>query len=390
MKHLLLSIFLAPFVNFIQAQSLIIDRQNFNFEIKNDTSQIAETANVAIPKQGFNVNWDYSMLKSKSEYVQEYYSPTNPAFLNSRMTTPYLGDILANTTYYIFDDYRTIDTLGYYLTGAHIPKQYFSLTNITGGKDDSLIIDDQNDVYSTPKYFIKFPAKFEDVVVCNNIGLLNMQLSIVGEGLSNAPFKRKRYMTQIDSVIGLGTINLPTKNSSKSNPTPTLLFKRTGIIIDSFYINNQPASPALLSALNFTQGTIYNSNRFVFWRENSRTPLLIINTSPDYQKATYVIYDSRKLFNLGLETLVNEESQIALFPNPTNGNSTTMNLLKSNEKPWTLRIYNTLGQLINNQTIQGIGQIQVEVKIPEAKGLYIVSVVSENGIELASEKIIKE
>lgn len=390
MKPILLFLLFSQSVFYIHAQSLVIAYPNFDKEIKNDTSQIADTAKIRLPSHGAQLHWDYSNLKSILEYVEVLNPSNHPAFVNSSMFTPNLKTYLVYPIAYYEDKYYTIDTLGYYMNGHHIQALHHGLSKITGNSDDSLIIDAQDDVYTTPRYIVKFPAAYGDVVTSSHIESLKMRLSISGEGLLNAPFERKKYITQTDSIVGSGTIQLPTIYQSKSHPIATLLYKRTTTVIDSFYINNQPASTALLSLIKFKQGSSYQNSQYTFWRENSKNPLISFYTTEDFKKIILINYDNRNLYTLGIDLNAMVYTHANLFPNPTSDGIANLQLMKTQVEPWLLQVYNSLGQLVTHDQVLGMGPIQKQLHLPASSGVYIVKLLTADGLEIYSQKIVKQ
>ncbi len=390
MKKNILFLSLSIGTIFSQAQSLLINRQNFNFKVENDTASIAILNGAAIPKHGSNRTWDYSILKPNGDYIQEFIIPTNSAFANSKLSTPSLNDFITPNATYFFDDFRTIDSLGYYLTGVHVPEQHYDLSGFTGMVGDSIIFPNQDDVYASPKYLIKFPATYNDVIESKTVGILKMNLTISAEGLVNAPVERRRHMLQIDSVVGSGNLILPARNGGFSNPTPILLYKRYSVITDSFFMNNIQVPAQILVLFGLKQGSVLNANRYIFWRENSKAPLLVFNTSANYKTISNAFYDSRTMYNVGLEESLNYINKANIYPNPISGNIANIDLLKNDHCDWNLNIYNSIGQLIKNQKIRGIGNLHTPLETNSMKGIYIYQITNQENSTLDYGKIIVE
>jgi hypothetical protein len=105
----------------------------------------------------------------------------------------------------------------------------------------------------------------------------NTQLTVAVAGLNQAPFRYVQRAAYVDSVAGWGTLRVPVAGSTTGSAAmPVLLVQRRIIQQDSFYLNNQPAPAALVSALGVTQGGIIRTYTQFFYRQNSAQYLLAL------------------------------------------------------------------------------------------------------------------
>jgi hypothetical protein len=92
-------------------------------------------------------------------------------------------------------------------------------------------------------------------------------------GLTNAPVRLVHRFTQADSVVGYGTLVLPSPGGAPAS-FPALLQRTIIRQVDSLYVGSQPAPALLLRSLNMEQGQEHNSFTTAFWRANSSQPAL--------------------------------------------------------------------------------------------------------------------
>ena len=95
----------------------------------------------------------------------------------------------------------------------------------------------------------------------------NGTISVAAYGLTNAPFVRKLYISQRDSVVGWGNIET-IDQSVMFAPTPFLQTRRVTIRTDSFFLMGAPAPTALLTGLGAMQGRKVLTSRTQFLCES--------------------------------------------------------------------------------------------------------------------------
>jgi hypothetical protein len=155
-----------------------------------------------------------------------------------------------------------------------------------------------------------------------------------------------------------------------------LMFKRMVLQTDSFYMNGSPAPPALLMGFGVTQGQSKVDNRYMFWRENARYPLLMVNFGTDnFTTASSIYFDGTAVADPISVLEINQMTDQSLYPNPASY-VIYLNLIYSSNEKLTLNIYNITGKLVRTEILQ---QNQQQINVEELKnGVYMVEIKSNS------------
>ena len=323
------------------------------------------------PVVGNNIAWDYSSLTTSQTYLNSYLAANSTLYPDATLKDTSLnGTIIPGRVYYYTGFYKkTSEFFGY--LGSQVFEQRYSIASVTGGANDSAIFPNQNYPVGTIAKTLIFPMTIGTNWSTAYTDAINFNLTIAAAALNNVPSIKKSYITRTDSVVGWGSMIVPTM-SGPSLPAQVLMLKRISVVTDSFFIAGSPAPAALLSNFGLSQGQQTVSNRYMFWRKFAIYPMLIVNYgSNNFTTPSSVFFDGMAN-NVGfVEKLGND---ISLFPNPANDylSIDCKNLFQS--KNIKLQLYNIQGNLLKE--IQENGLMK-PIDISElSPGIYFVNIIS--------------
>jgi len=340
------------------------------------------------PKADTNHAWNYSNLVFSSNADINYLSNPFINFTSTNVAVATTGEFEQLTSdcmipsNYVYDE----DTVSIYQAGTFIPGQNFSLYNYFTNQNDSLYVPKQADYCRTN--IITFPTIAKSVHKRNSVRKLNFTITVTSEGYKKAQGTKYTYFAVKDTVMGWGSLRLPSSDKASISYN-VLLLKRKTITIDSIYINKKVPNPIYLTALGINQGFKTTTYEQFFYRAGYANPMMAISYGTDstYTTPVNILYTTDSIKS-GLTLTENNFEDLNIYPNPTNG-IINCRFTKSSPYPWKLLVINSLGQQINTKTISGEGdlEIQSENNLNE-NGIYFINVIDENGQKIISKKIV--
>ena len=300
----------------------------------------ASVVGAATPALGPNQSWDYRTLPTSAAVQQVTYAAIagTPPFAGAVRQYNFTGPFGIAVT-----GFQGFDAQGFGQLGSVLQAQSFSLTAATGGANDVLAVPAQTVPVNT--LALPLPLAVGTRVVRSTRPVTLTNLTIAAQGLSQAPFRYVQRSTSMDSVAGWGTLRLPVAGAGAgSAPMPVLLVRRRLIAIDSFYLGSQPAPPALLSALGFSQGRSSYTFSQRFFRANSAQPALsFFYANSTYSTVTGGSYSAERLPLATRDAAL--AAAVGLSPNPAHDAfALTVPAGPLNAATATLR--NALGQVV--------------------------------------------
>lgn len=310
-----------------QAQ-ITINQSNFPATATTVDRLQAATLPLAVPTTGANQTWNYGSATLSGPVRQDAYiaAPTNAAFPTATRAYTYqtaFGPVAVNGV-----QYQSLNAAGLQDLGFGLPLQRISITSLTGGTNDSLVVPAQASVYPA-SYLVKFPLTVGSRYVSTSRGVATGLLTAQALGLSRAPMRLVQRSTQVDSVAGWGTMRVPAATGSGATAPIPVLQRRTRIIqIDSVYQGNQPASPFLLAVLGITQGRVTTTFYDQFFRENSGQILASFTYSSRTFQTLLGAGFSREanLVTTTRGSLATQAGGLLAYPNPSVGQPLTLAL----------------------------------------------------------------
>jgi hypothetical protein len=297
------------------------------------------------PALAFMTNgmWDMSMVADTTPVFFAYRIPaTGYQFADSNIYSlfgyGYQGNVQANIT-----------SGGLFEYASKIEKTNYSLISITGVITDSLFIDSQIMVYSSPRTKIAFPTTYSSTWSSTYSSDFNFQLSLSNPlfTYNHAPGIVRRYTTEKDSVLGWGRLRVKDASGSASPYHSVLQVKTIITTTDSFFINGSPFSTLLLSALSITQGketTTYQQN---YYRPEEVTALAQITfTDSTYSHAKSATTHIQRLSATRVAG-INNEPKVRVYPNPVTGRVVSVDL-PDGLGTWTYELIGITGAIFNS------------------------------------------
>ncbi len=275
--------------------------------------------------------------------------------------------------------------------GEHIYRKGFSLVGVAPGATttDSFVVDAQNDIYSTPRTAISFPATYHSTWTSNyNLDFTyHLTYTIV---YNNVPGYVREFITELDSVVGWGQMRVLELNGDTSGYMDVLQIRSDVSVMDSFYLNGSPAPSALLSSFNVTQGMVTVSNTQYYVRPNEVTPLAEVSFDDStYSSANGAQTHAQRLAAgpAGVATLINN-GNIAVYPNPVVDRNIYLDIptAKANDR-WTYDLTDINGKnVLCGNLLPNIVHAQIKLPSELSSGIYYLNV-SNKGILAASKAL---
>src|SRR6476661_1110788 len=290
-----------------------------NFPVGGPTTertQAVAPATVALPQRGANRSWDYSSLLPRigtTPVTRQYLASANAALPGA--TRYYEARLNFGAAFTLSSNQHEGATAsGWHYYGVEVPYQRHSLTTTTGGANDSITFPRQTHAITPRPSLLAFPASYPQHFTNAFYRLVtDYRLKVAAFGLNNVPGQYvQRITSQADSVVGWGTLRLPTAPNTR---VQVLLVRRETTEVDSIYLGGAPAQPILLGAFGFTQGQTFRLVEWAFYRETSAQPLLTIYETPSSGQVTGAFY-SLEAIGLSNRAAAGRLTALAVAPQP--------------------------------------------------------------------------
>ncbi len=390
-KNLFLGALMLLIVSRIDAQTaIVLTESNFPILAGPFHYSVSYPKTITVRKNGVNVKWDYSFLKSDSIIKEVFLSNITNPFTKSKTAVADTGvhEFLTSNSNLSETGFYDEDKNGLYFAGDFVGSQFFSLESYFNNSSDNINVPQQND--SVRLDINHFPETSGSGHHYNVSKSLHFLWTVNSAGMSDAPSVKKTFYEIMDTVTGWGTLRVPAV-SSKSIAYPVLLVRRKVITIDSYYVNNNAASKFFLIAFGIDQGAKTIDCNEYFYRAGYSNPLIIIGYGTDttYSVPNSVLFSNDSIKQqAGIEVPDINKHDFTLYPNPASTGQVSCSFTKEGSGKWKLLIFNSIGKVFNSQIIEGDGQINTTFDISNAKaGLYFVSLLDDNGQVVANGKI---
>lgn len=380
-KQVLFIITTFMFVLISQAQ-ITLNQSNTSFTPGNIIAVEAGVTGFTLPTIGANQLWNYSGLVAGNIITDQYVAFPNSNFPNATYADTTNSATFIPNWYYYYNSYIQTSASGANSLGYTVKDQRYGVTML-GNPNDSCNFPAQVCVYSSPSYIMPFPSTMNTSWQTSVRSFVNFNLTLNSYSLINVPCQKVTNTLRKDTVISWGKMRVPTL-TGPSLAYDVLMFKRMVLQTDSFYMNGSPAPPALLMGFGVTQGQSKVDNRYMFWRENARYPLLMVNFGTDnFTTASSIYFDGTAVADPISVLEINQMTDQSFYPNPASY-IIYLNLKYSSNEKLTLNIYNITGKLNRTEILQ---QNQQQINVEELKnGVYIVEIKSNSGTK--NQKII--
>ncbi|MBF9220180.1 T9SS type A sorting domain-containing protein [Hymenobacter ruricola] len=305
-------------------------------------------ASVSATPTGANQAWDYrSLTPSGQAYALPYLPvPANSSIAGAQWTrarTAPVGFLAYNIT-----SYYSLTANGRISLGRTVARQATSLRALTGGANDSVVINRQT---------ISLGAGLVDVALPLSAGAHYRRsfryattgiITVATAGLNQVPFRLVKRGTYTDSVAGWGTVRVPVAGSATgSSAIPVLQVRTLSVEQDSVYLNGAPAPAALLQVLNMTQGAITQYYQDDFRRRNSIQPVLSLYYATAQFGTPYTAsYSTESTLLAVRNALATELGGLSAYPNPVARGPLTLWAGNGSRQPLRLTVRDVLGRAL--------------------------------------------
>lgn len=365
MKQLILLLASVLFTLQLYAQ-IIIERSDYLLTTNGATvnSWNMATAGLSAPEEGADMTWDFSAqaLTSSFTYTKSAISG-DPTFPEANLIEQYDESFLGLTDIPVVF-YERLDDNGFGTLGRISPSAKLPLQTITGGPTDTITLVESVSIYEETNYYVKFPFSYGDSWQ-NNISIVsNFRMTVAAFGLDNTPASQMTSFNTESSVVGYGTLILPNPDGSGSVSMDALLIRADRVKVDSFFLAGQPAPPVMLSVLGLQQGAISMRSTYQFYAKGLIRSALAMNVSNGQVNSAGISDDVKGLVSSS-RFIAPDVADLRMFPNPTGGDF-QVEFEKTDAQPWILQILNPLGQLVEQQKLEGsAGKVSVNVSLDE-------------------------
>lgn len=382
-KLLLLTFCILAFLG-LKAQ-VTISSSNYLHQADYNEMRNIDTVGIAVPDHGTNMEYDYTNLKGDSTVTIPFPAASDSKFPSANRFSYGLasfGGIPVKSKYY-----SEMNSSGVLRLGSYVIPISAGIGSLTGNPSDTLTFPGSYSVFPNPIFRLKFPMTYGDTWTSSGTFSTDFALTVQSFGLNNTPGKNIEHVTVLDSVVGWGTLRIPYGGGS-SQPYDVLLVKNHETVQDSFFLGGSPAPPALLSAFGLQQGQMSSVNRYWFITPDHDGPILELKMSSDWSSAFESYYPDNDITTGILNNMTNNAFNV--YPNPVNIDKIQMNLNKDSKGLWNITLTNSIGQTVKTVAINGQGQMNVQIALDENvyNGIYLMTVVDENGNVISRSKVI--
>ena len=256
---------------------------------------------------GINKLWDFStVIYENTTYYNEQPVGTHPSFPGATYSAGRRYTLGSNSFEFDTKRWSGITNVGLERIGEEIPRQAIPLTtgSVPGAvSTDSLVIKQQNVVYSSSYPLIKFPATFGSTWSAKFDFEVEMELTYGAGGQSSAPFKYKVTTEYFFRCPGWGKAFVVRKSDGSYGEDNVLLVRIEGKTTDSFFVNGQPASIQLLTNLGLQQNKVANS----YWDELFRDMEVNALVLYIYGSIAFTTPSSAEIHQLRVHSLVHNQ-----------------------------------------------------------------------------------
>lgn len=338
-----------------------------------DSSNTLKLHTLPVIAPGENVVWDLTSAEDSVKSYFEAYPASNPAFPDATFKTEifypfsglrYFGDLLQNVT---------PDGITSY--GVHIDRQAIPLALLTGSVTDSLIFNNQDVLYSTPAYKVKYPITMGDKWTDNYKFNTSFGLTILAYGLVATPGERRTDYTIDNEVIGWGTVIVKDKNGNPTNPMDVLMIKTTQTAKDSFYLAGAPAPAPLLAAFGLSQGQQAQKYEVSLRRPGEYNGLVDLEyADANFSEVSDIHVQELRLSTSSVKKSV--ESRVTVFPNPLTSRSFSIKV-EGNPQQFNYQLLNLTGQTVSEGRVNTNSTVNLNNNLPA--GSYFLKLLSNTG-----------
>jgi hypothetical protein len=367
-------------------QPLVLTRASIPATAASDTVIMAHPDGVAVPARGGDLAWDYSALARIGETELTYTADAHPAFPGAQFATTGLFDEIAMGRGYFYNEYHgATDTLygGY---GTFTPEQHYGIGDLTLNPADSMIFPEQVCKFRPPRAIMTFPFTDGSASERSYVREVIFRVTVGMYGIDNTIGSKRAIMTQIDSVVGWGTLRLPAPGGGASAPMRVLLVKRMITQVDSFYLSGVSDPGPILNAFQMEQGAVTRTGRYLFFRENAKIyALSIAFADHDFTLPAAIYYDqAAAAFTTAVERPPAALTASAAWPNPSRDGSF---LVTAGSEARRFVVRDVLGRLVGRADVASL-PLRYSLPAGSPPGVYFYHFEDESGAVRAAGRMV--
>lgn len=389
MKQVFTYLILLSLIMPLQSQ-ITIERSDYTREVGSVIDDVVvDTVGLFVPAEGVDSQvWDYSHLSITGTRSRTMMAGGHPDFPESNISqtasNTFLGIIAQETTFHERLSDSSYVTLGRTFTGGGA-----SLTPISGGANDSIVILDGINIYDNPAGTFEFPMQFGNSNTNNSSIRNDGILTVEGFGIDHAPIFRKLDFDITVTISGYGTLILPHPDGTDTVSFEALLIREERVVRDSFFLNNQLIPDVLANAFGLEPAGVSTDTRYSFVTKGlNRSAFTFIVSDGIFSGANYA--DGVRDLMTSTTQIAPDLLEIQTFPNPSDGNF-TIAFDKTDGDAWKFILYNSLGQLVEQQTLTApVGAASIQVSLPKqiTTGIYHFTIQNEDGQIVGTDKVM--
>jgi hypothetical protein len=277
-------------------------------------------------------------------------------------------------------DMNGIVSAGQQSYGQVLARQAISLTPLTTGANDSLVFNQQNIVYSSPKKIISFPASAGSTWNSSYVWDLSFSLTVASASLNKVPGIKRGYVTYTDSVVGWGKMRVKNALGQNTGWLDVLAIKVTYQQKDSFFLNAAPAPASLLATFGLTQGQVSNQYSIVYNRAQQPGTLLSITyTDGTFSTPVSSTVHARDLPAATAVAYIPFNDRVKIYPNPVTNGTFSIQIDGANSKPYSYELTSALGQVISGGTLN-LSKGKATIHLDQPAGTYFLQLAEEGAV----------
>ncbi|NVK28765.1 MAG: T9SS type A sorting domain-containing protein [Flavobacteriia bacterium] len=334
---------------------ITIENYDFRLPVAPDTAYLqVVAAGSSTVTPGTNATWDLSGVFGGANFdfaLEAVNDPNHPNAQGRRESPANLGNGVFLDQFY---NYYGVNGNSYSETGFEIEGKGFSIGNLTGDANDSIITMDT--IFNYDAKILQFPATMGDNWTSSFHIWVPFTITVESAAWYGDTIALRQDIVRNDTVKGWGTLILPTGESMD-----VILVESTGYRVDSAYFNGAPMNPILAQQFGFTQNDTLRFNTVAFYTKGLNYSAYEY-TEFDGMQGTPTFY---RTSNIG----VAEEAALPLivYPNPANDVIELMGNVDGE-----VQILNLNGQVVLQEDIESATQTARMDVSSLASGVYLL------------------
>ncbi len=383
---LFIGVFLIAGSSFAQ---ITIEKSNFEREASfSDEYRLPTVTGTYDLYSGPDTSWDFSGVdqdNAEDKSLEHFDATSDPVFTDALNKyngySSFYGYLIPSTFY------EAIDDNGWYLTGMTSRDTAYSISDITGGANDSLGFSAMEQIYDGRLNYIKFPMTYESFWNEERTEYMDLWLNFAAVGLNHAKGNRKRAVSQTREIIGYGKIRIPDDLNMPSDLFDVLLMDVQITYVDSFFLNGAPASETLLGGLGVSQGMKTTLHSYIYYTAGFASPVLSISLNENNEAIGWT-YRYRAPEFAAVSDM--DANLVQSSPNPVKaGAEITISSLNAGDLEG-ISILDIQGKSVYNYTTLPSSNSDFNLLIPGSldAGIYFISITGKNNQVIGYQKIV--